>query len=348
MAKIPTVTITGGDELLIALSGQFKKGLEERLLGVNSLFLKELDKASVKVFRSMANGSITHGFRANPVMGTHQKTPFFLFDEGANWEPLQKDYFKRKKRLMANHSGANKKPEKLSKDKDVGSVRTTAFWEYKGELRRFFTRQSANLTRISNNAVLANATATPVGSDLMFTDVIKRQNASLRITGGFKNSKPDSFDFSYSPQSNGRSISAVRKTGAKKGQLVRSQDISRMMLNVEYDLFRGLKMHVDAMLGKGMAPSPEDYIAGIQFTTSKTPTRLQQYRNRRGRVTHYMNSKGDVIPVDKVSNNPLAHKLFYKRDGQLRQRQLIQPYMRYYVKRVLVPMSKALLSQGKI
>lgn len=338
----PTVEITGGDDLLIALSGKFKKGLEDRFLKRNSVFLTELDKASVKVFQAMATGMTVNGLRANPVIGTHQNTPSFLAAEGADWEPLRKDYFKRKKRLMSGRRSDGK----ASSDKDVGSVKTTAFWQYKGELKRFFARQSKNLTRISNNAILLNSENPQLDkNNWMFSEAINKTNISLKISGGFKNSKPDSFDFKYTPNEV-RSISATRKTGVNAGSLVRSQDISKMTLTVEYNLFQGFKKHVDSLMGIGSAPSPEDYIAGIQFSTNKKLTRLQQYRNKRGKVTHYLDGKGNFISVENASNNPLAHKLFYRRDGQLKQRQLIQPYMRYYVKRILKPLASKLIKSG--
>ena len=72
------VQIDGVDDLFVNIHGRFTKQLDDYFFGRNSTFIKEIDKASAKVFKSMAVGSTVMGERAYPVMGVYHSLPSFL------------------------------------------------------------------------------------------------------------------------------------------------------------------------------------------------------------------------------------------------------------------------------
>lgn len=328
----PTVTITGVDALLVQITGQFNKALDERLFGKTSEFIKELDKASGKVFQAMATGAVVHGTRAYPAMGRYHSMPNFLSEYTEPWEPLSAEYLKRKKRLMQGRSE--------TKGKDLERVKTTAYWEYKGELKRFFQKYSPQLTQISNNSILRNAVATPSSeTDHIFTDAIKQTENIFRARAGYNSKGQARYDFTYNPTGD-RPFSATYASGAKQGMPVTSQALSRIKREVEFDLFRGLRMHIDAISGKGSAPSPEDYIAGIQ--TSFTEKSLVRRQKAKGQST-YLSS--DLTKYDKGSfvNKSIGLKLSYQKNGKTKYRGLVTPYMKYYAHRVLRPLARKLV-----
>lgn len=328
----PTVSITGVDALLVRLTGQFNKAMDERLFGKSSELVKELDKATSKVFQAMATGAVVHGTRAYPAMGRYHSMPSFLSEYTEPWEPLSAEYLKRKKRLMGNRSNPN--------SKNADRVKTTAYWEYKGELKRYFQSYSSQLTQISNNGFLKAAQATPVGdTDHMFTDVIKQTDHLFRAKAGYNSKGQARYDFTYDPTGD-RPFSANYASGAKKGMPVTSQAISRIKREVEFDLFRGLQQHLQAMAGNGRAPSPEDYIAGIQTSfTDKSVVRRQKLKGK----NVYLSSDFKQLEKGSFKNKSIGLKLSYQKNGQTMYRGLVTPYMQYYAHRVLKPLARKLI-----
>ena len=332
----PSATITGLDDLLVNISGKFNKGMDDYFFGKNSVFIKEMDKAAAKVFQAMATGATLNGHRAYPAMGVYHSLPAFLKPFTEEWEPLGKEYLKRKKRLMQNHTG---KSAKSSKER----IKTTAYWEYKGTLKRYFQHHSPTLTAKSNNLMEKRATVATVGYDEhIFSDVVKNQNARFSMTAGLNNKGMSRFDFTYNPTGNGRPIGATYGKGhAKSGMPVTSQSLSSIKRHVQFDLFRGLRQHLLAIEGKAPPPSPEDYIAGIQ-TSSADGKRMQQIKG----TGQYMNSDMKVFEKGSFKDTSIGIKLSYQKNGVTKYRGLITPYMRYYAKRVLEPMAKKLIKQG--
>ena len=112
---------------------------------------------------------------------------------------------------------------------------------------------------------------------------------------------------------------------------------------MRFDLFRGLQLHLEAMKGNRSYASPEEYIAGIQLDPNAKGIRMQQIN----KGTHYMSPEGVAVSRKDFKNAGIGIKLHYvKKGGVLRSRPLITPYMRYYANKVLVPLSKKLISQG--
>lgn len=326
--------IDGVDDLFVNIHGRFTKQLDDYFFGRNSTFIKEIDKASAKVFKSMAVGSTVMGERAYPVMGVYHSLPSFLSPYTEEWEPLSKDYVKRKKRLMGNHQNKGSKS-------DIDRVRTTAFWEYKGTLKRYFQHNSERLSRISDNAMRSNATATQVGyNEHIFSDVIKKTNVRFKISAGLTNKGESRYDFKYNPTGEGRPIGATYGKGSpKSGMPVTSQALSSIRRSVQFDLFRGLQKHLEAMAGRGTAPSPEDYIAGIQTSTGQ---RMQQIKG----TNQYLTSDLTTVDASTFKNTSIGLKLSYQKNGKTKYRGLVTPYMRYYANRVLQPIARKLINQG--
>lgn len=331
----PTVSITGVDALFVQLTGQFNKQMDEHLFGKSSEFIRELDKASGKVFQAMATGAVVHGTRAYPAMGRYHSMPNFLKEYTEPWEGLSADYLKRKKRLMQNRSS--------TKGKDLERVRTTAYWEYKGELKRFFQNHSAKLVQISNNSLLKQVeVSADQQNEHMFTDVIKKNNALFTAQAGYTSRGVGNYDFTYDPQGD-RPFTATYTKGVKKGQPVTSQSLSRIKRVVEFDLFRGLRKHLEAFAGGGSAPSPEDYIAGIQTGfTEKSLNRRQQIKGK----TYFLSSDMQKFERGSFKNRSIGLKLSYQKNGQTAYRGLVSPYMQYYAYKVLQPLARKLLRKG--
>lgn len=332
MAKQPTVTFSGFDDLFVGISARFNRQMDEVFFGKNNTFIKELDKMAGKVFQAMSTGVNVQGFRAYPAMGVYHSMPSFLREfTDEEWEPLTKDYLKRKKRLMQNHTNVNK-ANKSSLDR----VKTTAFWEYKGGLKKYFRSQSRLLTAKTNNLMTIKAPVATLGvGNHMFSDVIKKQNAGLGIYDGLRTPSEGRFDFTYDPKSQGRPITAVySKNHPKAGTPVTSQTISSIRRSIQFDLFRGLTQHMLAIEGKAPPPSPEDYIAGIQMG-SPDGKRMQQVQVK-GK-TMYLTGTGELLEIGAFQNTSVGNKLYYRKNGQIKYRKLITPYMRYYAKRIMAP-----------
>lgn len=121
---------------------------------------------------------------------------------------------------------------------------------------------------------------------------------------------------------------------------VTSQAISRIKREVEFDLFRGLQKHLEALAGKGSAPSPEDYIAGIQTSFTEKP--LVRRQKTKGQ-TAYLSSSMQKFEKGSFTNKSIGLKLSYQKNGKTMFRGLVTPYMQYYAHRVLRPLARKLV-----
>ena len=330
MASKPTVKLSGFDDLFITIDRRFNTSMDRLFFARTNSVIKQIDAASSKVFSAMASGATVQGHQALPVMGRYASLPNFLAEYTEPWEPLTKEYIRRKKRYNEIKGS---------------SVRPNAFWQYKGQLKRYFQKYSARLVRDSGNAMMDNSSqqyTDPFTKETMFTQNNKQMNAALKMQPGYKSKAAGLYDFEYDPKGK-RPVKATYTSASPKfGTPVSSQAVSSIRRSVRFDLFRGLQLHLEAMQGEKTMASPEEYISGIQMGDSKG-IRMQQIN----KGTHYMSPGGDIVSRKDFNNTGIGIKLYYrKKDGVLRSRPLITPYMRYYANKVLLPLSKKLISQG--
>lgn len=329
MAKDPpTVTLTGIDATLIRIEGRFSQKLDQKVLNLQGSFIKQMDKAASQVFRAMSVDTQVGGNVARRVMGSHAGTPSFLVAEGARWEPLSPAYLKRKRRLVSGDSTS----------KEAGVVKTTNFWEYSGGLKKAFRTQTERLTRLSNNTQRYESIKDKKTGD--YKTVFKPKPgdelfAPLRFakaSGKNLGTRAKNYDFVYD-ESTGASLNYSAKNTARSG-VVPDRYVKQMNRYIQFDVFRGYAQYIsDTMEGK-TATSPEAYL-------------LKEGAGKR--TASLTNKYGVFNPVtgNFEQKMPMGIKLFYRKNGQTHQRQLIQPYMRYYFKKIMVPLAKKLL-KGKI
>lgn len=327
MAKeLPPVTVTGIDATLIRIEGRFSRELDKKVLNLQGSFIKQMDKAASQVFRAMSVDTQVGGNVARRVMGSHAGTPSFLVAEGVKWEPLSREYLRKKRKYMSGDSKA----------KDAGKVKTTNFWEYTGGLKKAFRVQTERLARISNNTQRyesfvnpktgkRDAIFKPKPGDELFTP-LRFAKASGRNLG----TRAKNYDFVYD-ESTGPSLNYAA-TNTKSGP-VPDRYVKQMRRGLQFDVFRGYAQYIqDAMTGK-TAGSPEAYIekeaAGRRIVTEN---------NKYGVFNQTTKQYEDIMPM--------GVKLFYRKNGDKHQRQLIQPYMRYYFKKIMLPLARKLL-KGK-
>lgn len=325
--ELPPVTLTGIDATLIRIEGRFSQELDKKVLNLQGRFIKQMDKAASQVFRSMSVDTQVGGNVARRVMGSHAGTPSFLVAEGAKWEPLSGEYLRKKRRLVSGES----------QSKDAGKVNTTNFWEYTGSLKRAFRTQTERLVRLSNNAQRyrsiedpktgeRKAVFTPKPGDELFPPL-----KLAKATGGNLGRRAKNYDFVYTET--GTSISYSAKNTARSG-VVPDRYVKQMNRYIQFDVFRGYSEYIrDVMEGK-TATSPEAYISG-QIAGKRVVSAGNKY------------GTFNALTGDFEQKMPMGIKLFYRKNGATHQRQLIQPYMRYYFKKIMLPLAKKLL-QGKI
>ena len=332
MAKAPTaappVSIRGIDATLIRIEGKFSTELDKRVLNLQGRFIREMDRAASQVFKSMAVDSQVGGNVARRVMGSHAGTPSFLVSEGANWEPLSEDYLKRKKRMVSGNS----------KEKNAGKVKSTFFWEYTGSLRKAFRSQTERMARQSNNtqryASIQNKT-TGVYSLYQKSkpaDELFKPLKMAAATGKNTGTRSKNYDFVYSETASGPSITYSGNQPGKSG-VVPDRYVKQMNRYIQFDVFNGYAQYIKDTLEGKSASSPEDYVSAMSAGS---------------RPTGSNNKRATFNPSTARFEQKLTMgiKLFYMRSGVKHQRQMIQPYMRYYFKKIMVPLSKKLL-QGK-
>ena len=331
MASKPTVELSGFDNLFITIDQRFNTKMDQLFFSKTNSIIKEIDSAASKVFSAMASGVTIQGHQALPVMGRYASLPSFLAEYTEPWEPLTKEYIQRKRRYNSV-KGINARPN--------------TFWQYKGQLKRYFQKHSARLVRDSNNAMMNNTSqqyVNPVNKETMFSQSWKDKNAALKMMPGYKSKAAGMYDIEYTPKGNRNVRASYTKASPNYGTPVSSQTLSAIRRSVRFDLFRGLQLHLEAMQGNRSYASPEEYIAGIQLASDAKGIRMQQIN----KGTQYMSPEGVVVSRKDFNNTGIGIKLHYRRkDGILRSRPLITPYMRYYANKVLVPLSKKLISQG--
>lgn len=325
----PPVTITGIDSTLIRIEGRFGRKMDKKMLNLQGRFIKEMDRAASQLFRSMAVDTQVGGNVARRVMGSHMGTPSFLVAEGAKWEPLNPDYLKRKRRMLSGDS----------KDKDAGKVKSAFFWEYTGSLRKAFRSQTERMVRISNNTQRYASFQDPVTG--AYSERLKTQPGDelfpplkgVKATGGNLGTRSKNYDFVYDESSNIPNIkySASHKT---KTGAVPERYVKQMKRYVQFDIFNGYAQYVKDTLEGRSSPSPEAYISQLAAGS---------------RVVGAGNKKAVFNPTTGQFEAKLnmGVKLFYMRNNVVHQRQMIQPYMRYYFKKIMVPLARKLLQGTK-
>ena len=319
MADKATVSITGLDSTLILIEGKFSSALDRRVLNTQGNFVKRMDKAASRVFEAMAKDISVNGIVARRVIGSHANTPSFLISEGATpWERLTPKYEKQKKKKLGNRN----------------------YWQYTGSMLRTFRTQSKQMLAMSDNSLRNQA----LGEGKYRPRYKNDPNDSLFLAqktvpayGRNIGTRGKNYDFIYDEQEKAPVInySALsKKTGA-----VPEKYVKQMRRQVSFNLFNGYARYVSDMLNGTVSSSPEDYIAfqrsGTQ--TIKKPTKA------------VISDPTVAFKTDKFERRLfLKHKLWYRRDGQLKKRDLVQPYMRYYFKRVMLPLAKKLLTGMKV
>lgn len=334
MAKDPpTVTLTGIDATLIRIEGRFSQKLDQKVLNLQGSFIKQMDKAASQVFRAMSVDTQVGGNVARRVMGSHAGTPSFLVAEGAKWEPLSYEYLRRKRRLMSDDS----------KSREAGKVQTANFWEYSGGLKKAFRNQTERMARLSNNTQRYESLKNektgdyrtvfkPDPGDELFTPL-----RFAKATGKNLGTRAKNYDFVYD-ESTGASLNYSAKNTTKSGP-VPDRYVKQMNRYIQFDVFRGYAQYIsDTMAGK-TATSPEAYLANEGAGKKRASTNPNS--------KSYAYGVTNTRTGDFEQKMPMGIKLFYRKNGDKHQRQLIQPYMRYYFKKIMVPLAKKLL-KGKI
>ena len=100
---------------------------------------------------------------------------------------------------------------------------------------------------------------------------------------------------------------------------------------IQFDLFNGYAQYIKDTLEGRTSSSPEDYIASMTAGSRDVGA-----GNKRG---VFNSSTGKY-----EQKLPMGIKLYYQRNGATQQRQMVQPYIRYYFKKVMVPLAKKLLN----
>lgn len=323
--KLPTVVLDGVDQLLLRVEGQFNLEMDKRILDISGDFAKQMDVAAQKVFKAMAVGATTQGIVGQPVIGRYLNAPSFLkpyIPADESWKPLNKKYLKRKRRLMG------------SRDLRGNKISTMNMWQYSGDLKRIFQRNSTTLTRMSGNTFRYKSTYN--SSTGMFgsrrVDGRKKEDTLFRTipaVGGNTGKNSLGYDFSYV----GSNLN-VKYTDKHKlaGNFAKPNNIARMNRYIGFNVFNGLSKYMDAFFNGGQAPRVEDYIDS-QYGGKAV------YKN--SGLNRTLNSKGFY-----TRNLTISNKLTYYAQGKRMRRGLIQPYMLYYANKVMRPLAQRLI-QGK-
>lgn len=313
MADQPTVTITGLDNALIRIEGKFSSALDRRVLNIQGSFVKQMDRAASRVFEAMGKDVQIGGIVARRVMGSHANTPSFLLQEGATpWEKLTPKYEKQKKKRNGNRN----------------------YWMYTGAMIKTFRTQSERMARMSNNTLRYAAANNPQGYASRFsaknTDPLFTPQKTIPAYGRNVGTRGKNYDFIYDAAEKAPKINYSE--ASKKAGAVPEKYVKQMRRTVEFNVFNGYAKFVSDMLQGTVSTSPEDYLKSV---TSGT----QIIKNPRTVIANpdvYFNKTTGQF--ERRLN--LGYKLHYRRDGKLKQRDLVQPYMRYFFKRVMVPLAR--------
>ena len=223
-----------------------------------------------------------------------------------------------------------------STDKDAGKVKSTYFWEYTGSLRKAFRNQSEKMARQSNNTqryASIQGGASGVYNVFQKTkpkDELFEPIQAVGATGANIGTRAKNYDFVYDESTGTSTISYSSKHPSKTGQ-VPERYVKQMNRYIQFDLFNGYAQYIKDTLEGRTSSSPEDYIASMTAGSRDVGA-----GNKRG---VFNSSTGKY-----EQNLPMGIKLYYQRNGATQQRQMVQPYIRYYFKKVMVPLAKKLLN----
>lgn len=318
MADKPTVIITGLDATLIRIEGRFSSALDKRILNNQGKFVKEMDRAASRVFEAMGKDIQVGGVVARRVMGSHANTPSFLISEGATpWEKLTPKYLKDKEKKIGNRN----------------------YWQYTGSMIKTFRTQSQRMARMSNNTARYQATGNGNFRPTFKADpndVLFVPQKTIPAYGRNIGTRGKNYDFIYdaaekAPQINYSAVS--KKTGA-----VPEKYIKQMRRSIEFNVFNGYARFVADMLNGTVSSSPEDYVSMQRSGT-------QTIKNPKVAMANY-----DVTMNQGNFERRLylKHKLWYRKDGKLKKRDLIQPYMKYFFRRVMLPLAQKTIKGIKL
>ena len=322
MAK-PPVTLTGVDTMLLTIEGRFNQEMDKKVLDVSGPFITAMDAAAKKVFKSMAVGAESGGIRAYPVMGTHTKAPSFLapyIPSGQEWRPLNKKYLRYKKKMVLR-----------------GKMETANMWSKSGGLRRQFKTNSAMLTTKTGNTFrdkqfFNEKTGEYDSRKLNMQKPEDRLFKTIPVQGRNTGKNALGYDFEYNTWSQVPTVkyTAAHPTKATGTTMPRSR-LGSMRRAIEFNVFGGFAKYVQGQLeGTGPQMSPEDFIATITLGDKKH----QKNPNAKNMT--------DVLSGN-VKNKRIKNKLYYFVKGKRQQRALIQPYMRYYFNKIMIPLARKLL-----
>lgn len=305
-----SVSITGLDATLIKIEGRFSSELDRKLLNTQGKFIREMDRAASRVFEAMAKDVQIGTVVARRVMGSHASTPSFLITEGATpWEKLTPKYLKDKQKKTNNRF----------------------FWQYTGTMIKTFRTQSDRMARMSRNIAAdrgtGNGNPRPIfkkdPSDILFVP-----QKTIPAYGKNVGTRGKNYDFIYDSKEKAPQINysaASKKTGA-----VPEKYVKQMKRSLEFNVFNGYANYVKDMMNGTTSSSPEDYIS-LQRSGTQT----------------IKNPKAAMASYDVTLNSGkferrlfLKHKLWYRMDGKLKKRDFIQPYFKYFFKRVMLPLAK--------
>lgn len=313
-----SVTITGLDSTLIKIEGKFSSALDRKLLSTQGKFVREMDRAAARVFEAMAKDVQIGNIVARRVMGSHSSTPSFLIAEGATpWEKLTPKYLKDKKEKTNN----------------------THFWQYTGTMIKTFRTQSDRMARMSRNIAADRGTGNgnprpifkPDPNDALFIP-----QKTIPAYGKNVGTRGKNYDFIYDTKEKAPQINY--SASSKKSGAVPEKYVKQMRRSLEFNVFNGYANYVKDMLNGTTSSSPEDYI-GVQRSGSQI----------------IKNPKSAMASYDVTLNSGnferrlyLKHKLWYRRNGQLKKRDFIQPYFKYFFKKVMLPLAKKSIKGMKV
>lgn len=318
MAKVPVVKITGLDATLIRIEGVFSRELDTQVLNLEGRFVKKMDSAAARVFEAMAKDINVEGIVARRVMGSHAKTPKFLLENGApQWEKLSPKYMKAKKKVS----------------------NTTFFWQYSGGLINTFRKQSQRMTRLSNNTARYEVDSkgkARLKNKVDPNDILFKPLKAMPAQGRNIGTRSKNYDIIYDESQTTPQVNYSAKS--PKSGAVSETYVKQMSREITFGLFNGFtRFLIDGLNGK-VSSSPEEYIM-----YEKSNSVITKKSNMAGKVG---NLKSVSTTVERQMN--LGRKLWYAKNGEVKKRELIQPYIKYYVKRVMIPLAEKTIGTIKV
>lgn len=313
-----SVTITGLDDTLIRIEGKFSSELDKRLLNTRGSFVREMDRAASRVFEAMGKDVQIGNIVARRVMGSHSSTPSFLITEGATpWEKLTPKYLKDKKKKTGNRY----------------------FWQYTGTMIKTFRTQSLHMARMSRNILADRGTGNGASRPVFKSDpkdILFTPQKTIPAYGKNIGTRGKNYDFIYDEKERVPQINY--STASKKTGAVPEKYIKQMNRSLEFNVFNGYANYVKDMLNGTVSSSPEDYVGSQRSGT-------QVIKSGKAAMANY--------DVTLNSGNferrlYLKNKLWYRKNGKLKKRELLQPYFKYFFKRVMLPIAQKTIKGIKV